>query len=264
MFKVDKVRSFFDCDQCHQLLANPVTIPCGNNICKNHLEDFLTGQSKNESTFKCQVCDGEHSVPKEGFLINKRMQSGIDMQWNSLKLSPVYEECKRHILEANANLDKIETLEVNSESFIYDYFGEIKRQVDLRREDLKLKIDIYSDKIFKSIECTQLNCIKLSNEANELTKEIEKSKAELNLLIGRFDTFDIDEKRFEDIKKGVFVVNESFNRIQAEYNKSLLGDKDYVFDFKEFLIEDVFGCLKSNNKLVNIVFRTYWKPFYNF
>ncbi len=37
MFKIDKVKTLFDCSLCNQLLVDPVTIPCGNSICKKHL-----------------------------------------------------------------------------------------------------------------------------------------------------------------------------------------------------------------------------------
>lgn len=54
------------------------------------------------------------------------------------------------IEEANDNMAKIEALENNGENYIKDYFEDIKREVDLRREDLKLKIDDYSDSIIQS------------------------------------------------------------------------------------------------------------------
>ena len=32
MYKVDKIKKLFDCDLCHQLLVEPITIPCGNKL----------------------------------------------------------------------------------------------------------------------------------------------------------------------------------------------------------------------------------------
>ena len=107
---------------------------------------------------------------------------------NTLKLNPVYDECKNMIMEAQENVTKIESLERNAESYIYEYFEDIKRKVDLRREDLKMKIDTCSDELIKSIESNQLNCFKLSKEVDLLTSDIEKFKQELNELVDRFDT----------------------------------------------------------------------------
>ena len=103
------------------------------------------------------------------------------------------------------NMSYIETLDKNAELYIYGYFEDIKRKVDLRREDLIERIHIYSDEIIKSIEDTQSECFKMSKEVNKLTVEVEKSKRNLNGLVNRFDLFEKKQK-----KEAVF--NESFSR----------------------------------------------------
>ena len=44
------------------------------------------------------------------------------------------------------------------------------------REDLKFKIDMYSDEIIKSVELNQMNLIKLSKESNQLKTNIENQE----------------------------------------------------------------------------------------
>ncbi len=91
-----------------------------------------------------------------------------------MKLNPVYEECKTEINDARINIQKLEILEKNPENLILDYFEELKRHVDLRREELKLKLDNCSDQIIESIESAKENCIKSSKETKNLNTEIEK------------------------------------------------------------------------------------------
>jgi DNA repair ATPase RecN len=153
----------------------------------------------------------------------------------------MFEGCKKKLENAKENVIKIELLERNAENYIYDYFEEIKRQVDIRREELKLEIDNYSDEIIKSVELNQKNFIKLSKEVNQITENIEKSKKELDELTSRFDTLEFNGKKFEDIKASVKVVNQEFNKILAEYQDSLINNKKYKFEFKELPIEDMFG-----------------------
>jgi len=100
---------------------------------------------------------------------------------------------------------QIEFLEKNAENYIYDYFEDVKRQVDIRREDIKFKIDKYSDEIIKSVELDQMNLIKLSKEANQLKTNIEKSRKDLNELISRFDTLEFNDEKFKDIKESVLL-----------------------------------------------------------
>ena len=158
-----------------------------------------------------------------------------------LLLSPVFHECTKEIEEAKENMVKVELLEQNAENYIYEYFEDIKRQVDIRREDLKFKIDNYSDEIIKSLELNQKNLIQISKEVTQMTIVIEKSKNELNKLMTQFETLETNEKKFEDIKASVAVVNQEFHKILAEYQNILMGDKDYTLEFEELRIEDIFG-----------------------
>lgn len=64
------------------------------------------------------------------------MDTFLNLDLNTLKASPEYEECKKEFKEAIANTARIETLEQNSEGYIFEYFADIKTQVDLRRKDL--------------------------------------------------------------------------------------------------------------------------------
>ena len=158
-----------------------------------------------------------------------------------LLLSPVFHECTKEIEEAKEKMVKVELLEQNAENYIYEYFEDIKRQVDIRREDLKYKIDNYSDETIKSLELNQKNFIKISKEVNQMTTVIEKSKNELKKLITQFDTLEINDKKFNYIKASITVVNQEFHKILAEYQENLIGNKEFTFKFEELPIEDIFG-----------------------
>ena len=155
--------------------------------------------------------------------------------------SPLFEECKKEIEDARENMFKIELLEQNAENYIYEYFEDVKRQVDIRREDLKLKIDNYSDEIIKSVEANQKTLINLSKEVNKMTTLIEKSKNELSKLSTQFDTLEFNDTKLEEFKASVIVVNEEFHKILAEYQNNLIGNKDYTLYFEDSQIEDIFG-----------------------
>ena len=248
MFDVDQIKHVFDCDLCHQILVDPISIPCGNNFCKSHLDTLLINVSKDKSFFSCEICKEEHFIPKSGFLVNKRMQSGLEIQFNTLKMTPIiFDECKLEIKKANENVAKIELLEKNSESYIYEYFAEIRRHVDIRREDFKMKIDKYSDEVIQSIESTQVNYNNLCKQVNQISTDIKQSKKELDEFTKGFDTSEIDEKKLEVIKQGVVAVNEKFNKIILNYNNSIVGNKEYSFTFSERPMADIFGCFYEAN-----------------
>ncbi len=160
----------------------------------------------------------------------------------------------KEIDQANINIDKIENLGKDPEYFIYEYFEEIKRQVDWRREDLKLKIDTYSNEIIHSIESAKKNCFLLATKVNQLSKEIENCKNELNKLIHHFNIIDpTNENKLVEIEKNGISLNESLAKKLAEYKDSLLDNKKYLFIFKETPIDDFFGHFNVIKK-VNYVF----------
>jgi len=211
---------------------------------------LIEGSNISEKSFKCGICQVEHVLPKEGIVINRHIQNALDIKFNTLKHNPVYEECKKVIVEAQSNLDQVEVLDKDHESFIYEYFEDIKRKVDLRREELKLRIDNSSDDIIQSIEKTKESCVELSNTVDKLTAEIEKSKKELNKLIDCFDNFDIDDK--SDIMNSVIIFNKRITRIVGIHKASLIGNEEYSFEFKGNQFNGVFGCFKATEKVTQI------------
>ena len=64
--------------------------------------------------------------------------------------------------DAEDNVAQIEALEKDPETYIYEYFEEIKRQVDLRKEDIKSRVDSFSGEMIRSIEISKENCVRLS------------------------------------------------------------------------------------------------------
>jgi len=121
-------------------------------------------------------------VPEEGhFIVNKQIKEALEFDLNNLKVSfPAYNECKVRIKEAKESLEQIEALEKNAESYIFEYFDNVKRKVDIRREKLKSEIDDYSDGLIKSLDAAQTEFIKLSMEENEFSANIEAFKKQLD------------------------------------------------------------------------------------
>ena len=194
-----KITCSLNCDVCKQLLVDPMMMSCGKFFCKSHLTQLINNRSRETNTFICGICQKKHDLPVSGFKVNNRLQHLVKLQLNKLEQLAMFEGCKKELENAKESVVKIELLERNAENYSYDYFEEIKKQVDNRREDLKIKIDNYSDEIIKSVELNQKNFIKLSKEVNQITENIEKSKKELDELTSRFDTLEFNGKKFEDI-----------------------------------------------------------------
>ena len=254
MLKVELLKSSLECDVCNALLVDPIVMPCDNVVCKTHLDKLSANLSNEKKVFVCEICQEEHYIPKNGFIVNSRLKNFLSIELNAFEPSPIFNECKTEIEEAKIKLLKIEQLEKDPEIYTYEYFEDIKRKVGLRREDLKFKIDTYSDEIIKSIDNTRVNLVKLSKKVNFMNTNLEKSERELNMLMEQFDTLKFSDKKFEEIRSKATVLNKEFCNIITEYQDSLVENKKYSFEFKELQIEDIFGRLIDHK----VIFRNFF------
>ena len=160
------------------------------------------------------------------------------------------EACNKNIKEAEVNLNKIDEFKKESEYYIYEYFEDIKRQVDLRRETLKVEIDDYSDDIINKVNQTQKKCNTLSKTVKLISAEIEKSRIDLKQLTKDFDNFVINDTKFEDISLKVNELKPKLTDLYDKYKDSLLDNKKYAFCFNPIKIEDIFGYFDINHGVI--------------
>ncbi len=97
MYKVEQLKSFLDCQQCNKLLVDPVVVACGKFICKIHLERLLTHESKEKNTYVCEICQEEHFIPKNGFVVPNRLKELLNVELNKLEPSPMFHECRKEL-----------------------------------------------------------------------------------------------------------------------------------------------------------------------
>jgi hypothetical protein len=203
----------------------------------------------------------KHTVPEEGYVINKRLQNDLSIKINKLKLNPEYSECKQKIEEAMHQFNNMAIISKYPSDYINDYFFDLKSHVNLRRHDLKTEVDKYADELIQSIENNQSNCIKLSQETSQLSKSIVDSKKQLDELKNNLNTFVIDTLNFDSIKASAEDLIERFSQMQAEYRESLLLHQDYIVYFNDDdpkkSIEYYFGKIidpKTIDRIVKIIF----------
>jgi len=174
--------------------------------------------------------------------VNKQIKKALDIDLNNLKVSfPAYNECKVRMEYAKGNMGQIKTLEKNAESYIFEYFDNVKRKVDIRREKLKSEIDDYSEGLIKSLDAAQTEFIKLSEEENEFSANIEAFKKLLDEITGKFDMFEFDDQKFKGMKQSLDVLNKDLKQTVYSYSDNLIGNKYYDFIFEEKIISSILG-----------------------
>jgi len=187
MNREDEEINCLKCDFCYKLLVEPVRLPCGNTICKSHLQEL----SNNENAIECVLCYENHILPENAL---KRLKLEIiDLNFNQ-----VVSECKQRIEEARQKAESIESLAMDPELFINERFDLVKMHINWRRQDLKNEIDKYTDELIESVEQNRLCCIQLSKENNHTKEKIDNSRSELEELKKQLEHCKINS--VEDLK----------------------------------------------------------------
>jgi len=149
----------------------------------------------------------------------------------------------------NENLKEMETIRKDPENYIYEYFGELTRQVDLRRETLIRDIHEYSDELIQKIEKLKQERAAKSKEGTIITDDLEMIKTKMNDLNSMFNSSDIDDIKHGKIisQKKLKEVSDLMGLVLNQYKYDLQDGKYYNFFTNEIKLENVFGSLSFLN-----------------
>ena len=131
--------SDFVCQICSKVFKRPVTFPCGCTVCGEHLHEEAALKT---NRIKCAACNIEHNVTEDKFNPNRIIESLLS---KNLHLSDREKTKRLELEQAMLDLYRLcdELREAKSllDVEVYDHFQELRRQMDVRREEAKARID---------------------------------------------------------------------------------------------------------------------------
>jgi hypothetical protein len=218
-------------EDCGLILENPVTLLCGNNLCLKHLEGL-------ETKFKCFFCPKQHTVPEDGFCVNKTIEQMIE---NFYQSDPLRKKIKEAFDSLNETFKDYKC--IDPDVYIYDYFAEIRNKVDLHKEELIKEIIERSEKIIKELTEKEQKC---KSDAAKIVKiDLDLDKLELFKQVTRRADLNLGElnKLLDEINQKKEETQEQIKEIR---NELLLGE---TIEFKKIENSSLFGELitKKNN-----------------
>jgi len=133
------LKSELTCSYCMKIYRKPVILPCNDCLCEEHLKDKDVLKVK---SIQCKTCNQEFSLDENEFKPNKIVQSLIEKEMHLTEAEKAIKKLSENFFNEGLRLN--EELENNKRMFslkCFEYFQEIRRKIDLQRDQLKDEID---------------------------------------------------------------------------------------------------------------------------
>ena len=134
---------YLTCKHCEEILNEPVTLDCGHNVCKYHIDEQAT-------SFKCPRCDFEFNPQNKKLRVNEDLKNLANKQLSEQNLDKANEDMLKNFR------DKIEILQGmhhgQGQGSTDNRFSEMRNQIEIDKNELKNQIDILVEDIMKSLD----------------------------------------------------------------------------------------------------------------
>ena len=213
---------------CSKYFVNPVILNCGQTVCHEHIDDMLTNNVLNKC-YICKLCNFEHEIPTHGFIKNKIVAEMIN---ESNHLTKDQKKIKDMLEGFQENIKKLKGIIADPSNYLYDYMAELKRLVDLQREELKKQVDEICLKIIEEID-------RLYKEAKECLDKLDKKDMKVdfekyNKIVKYSEEYirlrEYDEKKMQDVVERAEKMNKESQEKLDSFELKLLNNKTCKFE----------------------------------
>ena len=133
------LKSELTCFYCVKIYRKPVILPCNHSLCEEHLKDIDVLKVK---SIQCKTCRQEFCLDENEFKPNEIAQNLIEKEMHLTDTEKAIKKLCENFFNEGLRLN--EELEINKRVFTlkcFEHFQEIRRKIDLQREELKNEID---------------------------------------------------------------------------------------------------------------------------
>ena len=137
------------CNICKLILKDPISLPCLSAVCGEHLHD----DSTKNGIITCMKCNKEFKVPESGFPQNEVLSNILAKEFHLNDEEKAIKHSIQDMIQTLEGLQEVlkqnnsDDLEANS----FEHYSEIRRKIDIQREELKAKIDEIAIKMIAQV-----------------------------------------------------------------------------------------------------------------
>ena len=240
---VDIENEPLQCSICLNTLKNPVLIPCGHSICSHH--------QLNEQFIHCKPCNQNHEVPTTGFIRNKCLENLIQRDIESSLKGKKYKTAMNVLGLFNDVYEEFKRTKSDPKLMVHEEISAMKAKVDLKREELKFKIDQEALELIRKLEEYEIDCLAKvrSNLNDQIDDKLTVWENELTRMRRQLAQFERDDEKFKDIAK---VSSEHCLDATEKYNQY----KDKLFLGQYDVFKNSSFHLGKNHDLIRLLIYT--------
>ena len=235
------LKSELNCTNCDRVLQDPVMLPCLCVICKGH----LPAGSANDSSIECKKCQKCFDIQGTEFPAIKRLANILTKELHLSMEEKTLRKTFQDMIEQLKQLqNEVYKKQADLEIINYDHFSEIRRQIDILREEMKKKIDdIFLKVIYRTKE----------------TEKAYKLRMHESFLKISDDEFKKSSQLFMDEFRRPNLILENVKRLMSEQELHILQLEAKLADFNA-LNTEIESVELRNNKVLGTLKLKLSKP----
>ena len=247
MTNQDSLKQILICKLCNECYEDPIILPCGKSVCSKHVYTESKGD-----VFKCFICSKKHAIPTESFCKNEDLSQLINISDKYINIESMLGEKNTKAFELCSKLEELinksELLSKEPSLYVYDYFNELKSDLDLNREQCLKMINDNYNRLLNEIEEAELKCKlsinKLETSVSMLNNSIISSKETLasSVALSKRPDLNYESKWYKfrnEIERAISKSTFTIKKFQSD----LLLNKSFQFKLNQTLNENNFGDL---------------------
>jgi len=183
-------------------------------------------------------------MPDDGFIVNQLAAKLLAKQPKEISRGPEAEKLKHNLIDLEIIVNKLMFEIENGEDLITEDCKELKRQVQLIKEEKIQDINKYCDALFLKIDNYEERCKSKYREineskqkANELIKLVNESIKQQNAYLRKLK---IDEKETTECNQKMSVLKTQIEEERKFIKKSIFGNKILKFEANSTSIDEEF------------------------
>ena len=249
---MDPILDILSCKFCMKMFnSTPIVLNCcSETICEDHIKEFRT--SNGNGLFTCMLCNSFND--QACFPTNKIAENLIKMNLQKLEFGENYNVPKNYCKNLEILINQYEDVNKDPKNFIFDYVSKFKFQIDVKREELKEKIDKVSNDLIKRVGNFETECYKnlksksMKKKISTFNKELEEIKGKLAKWNDQLKIMIIDEQNWENIRSKSIIKYNQLENLFENFKRELILNKECKFNTSIKTLSDLENDLTIDDR----------------